>query len=240
MTTHLRQFLFFSGALAQLAFAHADNLNFPPSAELHYSIQARQSGIGVSGDASVDWQVSAQKYSVHAETHAMIIGKILDNRSSGNIDSFGLAPDQFVEKRFRKNESTTTFDRAGKTIRFSESDTRYTIKGGEQDRASAVWQLIALLRASGDTVKPGTEWKFLVAGRHDADPWTFKVLGKENTQTGIGMLATIHILKAPPADSKEQQLDIWLAPALEWYPVRLKFTDADQSYVDQVLDKLKP
>jgi hypothetical protein len=53
-----------------------------------------------------------QKYSVHSETRAMLIGKILDTGSRGSIDSFGLAPDQFNEKRFNKPETITTFDRA--------------------------------------------------------------------------------------------------------------------------------
>jgi len=211
----------------------------PPSAELQYSIKAKQSGLPLSGSASVKWQLAEKKYSIVTETHAMLVGKILDASSNGNIDDYGLAPDKFVEKRFRKPATTTSFERDSKTLRFSASAETYVLKGGEQDRTSASWQLIAIARAAGDAFKAGTEWKMLVAGRRDADPWTFKVVGSENIKTPMGDMVAVHVSKAPPADSKDQQLDLWLAPGLEWYPVRLKFSDADGDYVDQVLESLK-
>lgn len=211
----------------------------PPGAELQYSIKAKQSGLPLSGSATVKWQIVDQKYNIITETHAMLVGKILDASSHGNIDEHGLAPDKFVEKRFRKPATTTSFERDSKTLRFSASTETYVLKGGEQDRTSATWQLIAIARAAGEAFKTGTEWKMLVAGRRDADPWTFKVLGQENIKTPMGEMLAIHVSKAPPADSKDQQLDLWLAPGLEWYPVRLKFSDADGDYVDQVLESVK-
>jgi hypothetical protein len=212
----------------------------PPSAELQYSIRARQSGLPLSGSAFVRWQIgSDQKYSIVTETRAMLVGKILDASSQGNIDEYGLAPEKFIEKRFNKPATTTSFERDGKTLRFSASAETYALKGGEQDRTSASWQLIAIARAAGDNFKPGSEWKMFVAGRRDADPWTFKVIGPTNIKTPMGDLAVIHISKAPPADSKDQQLELWLAPSLEWYPVRLKFSDADGDFVDQVLESIK-
>lgn len=227
--------------------AQADNgksaYNLPPSADLQYTIKAKQSGLPLSGDATVKWHLSGsppeQKYSVVTETRAMLVGKILDASSVGVIDNFGLGPEKFIEKRFRRAETVTSFDRAGRQISFTESAEKYAIKGGEQDRTSAVWQLIALARAAGDQFKVGSEWKFLVAGRRDADPWTFKVIGREQLRTAVGDVAVVHVFRAPPPDSKDQQLDLWLAPALEWYPVRLKFEDADGDYVDQTISNIK-
>ncbi|GGC88454.1 DUF3108 domain-containing protein [Undibacterium terreum] len=235
-----------AGIFLSLA-AHADNIkyayNLPPSADLQYAIKARQSGLSLSGDATVKWLVSGaaneQKYSVVTETRAMLVGKILDASSTGIIDSFGLAPEKFTEKRFRKAETVTSFDRTARQIRFTESTEKYVIKGGEQDRTSAVWQLIALARAAGDRFKAGSEWNFLVAGRRDADPWSFKVNGYENLRTALGNMETVHVVRAPPPDAKDQQLDLWLAPSLDWYPVRVKFEDADGDYVDQMISNIK-
>ncbi|MFZ6656360.1 DUF3108 domain-containing protein [Undibacterium sp. TJN19] len=230
-----------AGSLAATNEAAVKNaFKLPPSAELQYSIKAKQSGLPLSGSAFVKWQVgSDQKYSIVTETRAMLVGKILDASSHGSIDEYGLAPEKFIEKRFNKPATTTSFERDSKTLRFSASAETYTLKGGEQDRTSASWQLIAIARAAGDNFKPGSEWKMFVAGRRDADPWTFKVIGPANIKTPMGDLAVIHITKAPPADSKDQQLELWLAPSLEWYPVRLKFSDADGDFVDQVLESVK-
>ncbi|MBI3285177.1 MAG: DUF3108 domain-containing protein [Burkholderiales bacterium] len=228
-------------ALAYLSgAARSADFNLPPSAELQYSIRARQSSLPLSGSALVKWQLSAdQKYSIVTETRAMLVGKILDASSQGGIDEHGLAPDKFIEKRFGKPATITSFERNSKTIRFTASAVTYPIKGGEQDRSSATWQLIAQIRAATDQLKAGSEWKMFVAGRRDAEPWTFKASARETLRTPLGELATIHIVKAPPPDSQDQQLELWLAPALEWYPVRLRFSDADGDFVDQVLESVK-
>lgn len=230
-----------SSLLANFAIA-ATEINLPPSAELHYNIKAKQKGIVVSGDANVKWQLASindtQTYSVITETRVVLFGKILDASSFGHIDAHGLAPDKFVEKRFGKSASTTRFDRSSKTIQFTESSQTYTIKGGEQDRTSAAWQLVALARASADKFVTGSEWKMFVAGRRDAEDWIFKVAGVVTVATALGEFSAVHFIKAPPPDSKDQQLEIWLAPKLDWYPVRLKFSDADGSNVDQLLDSL--
>lgn len=210
----------------------------PPSADLSYKLDARKKGISLSGDALVSWRASDTKFSVTSTARASILGKILDNRSEGVIDAFGLAPLQFREKRFRKDETTARFDRASKTLSFNDPAERYTLTGGEQDRASIQWQLAAIARAAPDKFVPGSEWKFFVAGRRDAQVWTFKVVKRENVRTGMGVLPAVHLVKAPPADSKEQRLDIWFAPGQEWYPVKLRFSDADGEIVEQTLNQI--
>ena len=212
--------------------------NLPPSADLSYTIKARQHGISLSGDAQVAWQAGDGKYSLHTESRVSLLGKILENRSEGTVDDYGLAPATFYEKRFRKDPSTTRFQRDSKTIVFSEGDDSYPIKGGEQDRSSAQWQLAAQARATPGQFKPGSEWKYFVAGRRDAEVWSFKVAEREKVHTGQGDVEAVHLVKAPPPDKEGQQVDLWLAPSLDWYPVRIRFNDADGDYVDQTLDKI--
>lgn len=214
--------------------------DLPPSADLNYSIRARQSGLSINGDALVKWQTDGREFSVDAVTRAMLFGKILEAKSDGKIDDYGLAPAQFIDQRFRKESTTTTFNRtaSGGTISFSQSDASYPLKGGEQDRTSIVWQLVAVARAAARQFKPGSEWVFFVAGQRDAEAWTFKVIKHEKITTGAGEMDALHIFREPPANAKEQQLDIWLAPSLEWYPIRIRFTDPNNDFVDQTLDKI--
>ncbi|PRC94024.1 DUF3108 domain-containing protein [Solimicrobium silvestre] len=231
---------------AVLAEEHP-SINYPtnlaPSAQLHYHIKAKQSGFSLDGEADVNWQVggsnSTQTYSIKTETRAAILGKILQADSTGLIDSFGLAPDQFEEKRLGKPATQTRFDRKTKTLNFSESSETYPLKGGEQDRTSAVWQLVSIARAAPAQFIPNSQWKLFVAGRRDAEKWTFTVDDNVTISTPFGNVATVHIIKAPPPDSKDQRLDIWLAPSMEWYPVRLKFSDANGDTIDQILDRVK-
>ncbi|MFT5644290.1 MAG: hypothetical protein ACI83P_001844 [Janthinobacterium sp.] len=212
--------------------------DLPPSADLVYSIKASQRGITLSGDAVINWRAGGDAYSIVAETRTPLFGKILDNKSAGAVDGFGLAPAQYYEKRLFKEANTTQFSRATKSISFSEGDKTYPIKGGEQDRASAQWQLIAVARGAPEKFTPGSEWAFFVAGRHDAERWVFKVVKRETLHTSMGDIDTLHLIKAPPPDAKGQQLDIWLAPNLDWYPVRLRFDEGDGDFVEQTLVKI--
>jgi hypothetical protein len=223
-------------ALDHPAIKHPFKL--PPSADLDYTIQASQGGLSVSGNALLSWSASNNRYAIKTETRAMLVGKILQADSTGSIDGYGLAPAQSIEKRFRKTPSTTTFDRASQTIRFTESTASYPLKGGEQDRTSAIWQLVSVARAAPGKIRKGAEWVFFVAGQRDAERWTFKVLQRETIRTALGKIDTLHLSKAPPPDSRGQRLDIWLAPSLEWYPVRLRFSDADGDFIEQSLQTI--
>lgn len=225
-----------AGAADHVAIKRA--VDIPPSADLSYSIKARQKGFSISGDAVVSWRTGAGKYSLRADTRAMFVGNILEDRSEGLIDGFGIAPTQFYEKRLRHDPYTTTFDRAAKAISFTESKEVYPLKGGEQDRSSVSWQLVAVARAAPEKFVPGSEWTFFVAGRRDADPWTFKVIKRESVRTGLGQVDALHLVRLPPPDSKDQTLDIWLSPSHEWYPVRLRFTDSADEFVDQTVEKI--
>jgi hypothetical protein len=234
--------MIFTAASAQSAPSATQKYktNVPPSADLSYAIRARQSGLTLQGDAIVRWAVSNRKFEVTSETRSSLVGKILEVKSEGAIDEYGLAPARFSEKRFRKDRVTTSFDRAARTIRFGGGSPRsYALKGGEQDRNSALWQLISIARAAPAQFKPGSEWSFVVAGHSDAEPWVFKVQKREKIPTPAGEMNAVHVSRAAPPDSKDQALDIWLAPTLEWYPVRLRFTDSNGDFIEQTLEQAR-
>jgi len=227
-----------AGALAQEHLVIKRPFNVPPSADLSYKIDARKKGISLGGDALLNWRATDSTYSATSVARASFLGKILDNRTEGAIDSFGLAPAQFREKRFRKDPTTATFDRAARTITFNDGTLSYPILGGEQDRGSAQWQLTAIARATPEKFVPGSEWKFFVAGRRDAEVWTFRVIARETLNTGMGSMAAIHFLKVPLPDSNAPQIDLWLAPGHEWYPVKLRFSEDDGEFVQQTIEKI--
>lgn len=228
--------------------AHANeaviDLAYPPSVELVYSLKSSQKGIPLRGEAKINWQLNQDSkgnktYRILSETTVPLFGKILVNSSVGSVNQFGLAPQQFLEKRFRKAQAGTNFDQVNKLIQFSSAELSYPIKGGEQDRLSATWQLVALVRAHPETLQVGHEWNMFVAGLKDAEPWTFKLIGFSKILTALGEQEVVHITKAPPPDAKGQQVDIWLASGLAYYPVRISFNDANGDQVDQRIVTLK-
>ena len=213
-------------------------VDIPPSADLAYAIKAAQKGITLTGEALVTWRSGGGKYSVANSSRAQLLGKILENRSEGTVDTYGLAPQQFNEKRFRKEATLATFDRAAKSLSFNSGKKTYPLVGGEQDRASVQWQLAAVARAAPEKLVPGAELRFFVAGRKDAESWVFKVARREKVSTPMGEMDALHLVKAPPSDDKGQKLDIWLAPAREYYPVKLRFEDDEGEYEEQVISSI--
>ena len=224
-------------ATAQDAPASAKRaFELPPSADLHYELQARQRGFSLKGEAIVTWRAGDGKYNIKAESKVPVLGTITDDRSSGAIDAWGLAPAEFVEKRMRKDPTTATFDRDAKSLSFSESKQVYRLKGGEQDRVSITWQLAAVARAAGDKFKAGSKWPFFVAGRRDAESWVFEVVRREKVRTGLGEVDAVLVSRQPVADKKDQSLEIWLAPQHEWYPVKLRYQEGEKEQIEQTLN----
>ncbi len=212
--------------------------SLPPSADLRYSVTAKQSGFPLDGDANVKWMVADGKFTLETEMHAAIVGKIIDATTDGIIDQYGLAPLVFTEKRMRKRSSTVTFDRDRNVISFSNAPVTYPITGGEQDRNSAIWQLISVARATPAMFKPGAELKFFVAGHDDAEPWLFKVVQRQKIKTGLGNLNTVQLQQTSPQGNQHKKIEIWLAPSLEWYPVQLRYTEKDGDEIEQTLTSI--
>jgi hypothetical protein len=238
---------FFKHAMCALlagAVLHAQAAPTPfkaaPSAQLQYGVKSRQHGFELSGVSSVGWQAQDGKYRITSETVASLLGKIVESSSEGTLDEQGLAPAQAAEKRLRKDRAVTTFRRDSKTIVFANADDEPApLKGGEQDRLSVLWQLVGQARANPDRFTKDAAFEIVVAGPHHADRWQFRVLGRETVNTPLGPQPAIHLNRTPAARG-DQALDIWLAPNLEWYPLRLRYTETDGDYIEQTLDKITP
>jgi len=213
--------------------------NLPPSAELNYTVKAQLGGIALDGSSLLKFQATDGKYQTSVETRAMLLGKISTSSSEGAIDAYGLAPDTATEKRFRKSPTTVLFNREAGTITFSPAAESYSLKGGEQDRVSVTWQLVGNARAAAKKFVSGSTWQYFVAGRVDADTWNFKVGKAEKIVTTLGTVDAIKVERLLPPGSREQQLDIWLAPSLEWYPVRLRFSEPNGDLIEQTLQQIE-
>ena len=210
----------------------------PPSVELKYSVEALKKGQTFHGSGKITWQTDGRNYTINGEAGALFISA-LDFKSEGEINDFGVAPALYTEKKFRKPATNTRFQREPSTITFSASANSYPRTGGEQDRASIVWQLASIARGDAGKIVSGGVIDLFVAGDRDAETWRFQVVGQEQITVGAGTLATWHLARKPQHGSYEKTLDIWFAPQQQWYPVKLRFTENDGDYLDMSLSKFK-
>ena len=230
-----------AAAPAESAAGPVYKIDPPPSAELRYDVQALRDGRQWYGSGMFTWEASGNRYSITGEASVTILFKItvLNFRSEGAINGYGVAPVLYSEKPWRKAMTNTHFQHDKQKISFSASQASYPYKGGEQDRASIMWQMAAIGRGDPSRFASGAAFDLMVAGARDAETWRIDVLGLEEIDTGYGNMAAWHVLRAPRPGSYDQRIDFWLAPQHEWYPVKLRYTYANGDHLEMSLTSLK-
>lgn len=214
-----------------------ERVSFPPSAELSYDALATQGSRRLSGSGNILWQQNGPTYLIKGEASALLLN-LLSYQSSGQVGGTGLMPEQYQEKRLGKSATTTHFVRERKTISFSASTQLYEIRGGEQDRGSVIWQLAGLARGDPDKLAPGLGFEAVVAGSRAADRWNVIVIGKETITLGEGSVSSWHLSLAPAANNFDYQIDLWLSPDRDWYPVKINYSNRSGASLSLLLSRL--
>lgn len=224
---------------AEATAVPAPSIDPPPSALLKYQVQSSKDGHAIYGSGKIAWNARGGAYAINGEASVLFL-TVLEFHSEGEFDSFGVAPLLYTEKRMRKPATNTHFRSEPKVVSFSASTTTYPRQGGEQDRASIVWQLAALGRGSGRLFAPGAQLDVVVAGVRDAETWDIRVIGLESIKIPAGEMQAWHLARQPRAASFDQKIDIWLAPQQQWYPVRIRYTDKNGDYLDMAASAIEP
>ena len=198
--------------------------SLPPSANLSYDAVAIKGNSKVEGRGQVKWVQDGHQYSISGEASVLFLS-VLSYRSEGHLTDVGILPEMYVEKRLGKSSTNTHFHRERQTISFSASTNSYPVKGGEQDRGSVFWQLAGLARGNPDKLQAGLSFELIIAGSRTADPWQVTVLGREPVTMAQGSIEAWHLRMVRQDGGADYQLEVWLAPAQEWYPVKILYVD---------------
>ncbi len=210
----------------------------PPPAQLFYKAQADVRGLVLEGESEINWRWDAKRYRLSLETRAALTGVLLSERSEGSFDRDGLAPDTYTARRFMKEKSVARFDRGAGEIDFAGQGPAYRLQGGEQDRVSVLWQLLSMIRARPADFRQGTRKTFYVAGQRNGHPWTFEVRDTPKLRSVFGEIETLHLAYVPDEPTMKTQVEIWLAPSQDWFPVRIRFSEPNGDFIDQTLERL--
>ena len=215
-----------------------EQVSFPPSAELRYNALAAQGARSLSGSGNIVWQHDGQSYTLKGEASALLLS-LLSYQSSGQLSRAGILPDLYYEKRIGKSATQTHFVRERKTISFSASTATYEIQGGEQDRGSVIWQLVGIARGDPTKLEPGLMFETVIAGSKAADRWRVQVSSKESLTLTDGTIAAWHFSLTPAVSSFDYQIDLWLSPEKEWYPVKIMYANRAGANLTMTLEKIQ-
>ncbi|SDQ24394.1 Protein of unknown function [Paraburkholderia fungorum] len=202
----------------------------PPSAEMQYD--TFYNGVR-NAPGTIHWTSNAKGYEMIVSVPLPFVGPFVYS-SRGRIDAFGLAPDQYSEKRGRRAEDIAIFNRTDKKIGFTRTPDTLPLTDGAQDRFSMVMQLASLVRGDPSAYKPGVTRQFFVVDNNSGENWPVETIGDETIRTDQGYLETRHFKRLPRHDGDLRRIDVWLAPSLGWLPARIVQTEPNGTQFELV------
>jgi len=222
-------------------------VELPPSATFDMDVaRVDADGTKWTGSAVMTWHTDGSRYRASVEAGVSLLVtrlNLLVLRSEGAIDDHGIAPERVTEKRARRSETATHFNRNGggnaagaNTISFSASDRSYPLLAGAQDKATVPFQLAGIGRA--DVNQFGGDIDIQVGEDKEAALFRFQLVGEDELNTKIGKLVTWHLTRPPKPGTYSSRLDIWLAPGMQWYPVQIRNTEASGALTTQTVSRI--
>jgi hypothetical protein len=216
-------------------------VNLPPSATFEMTLdRVDADGTKWTGGATMTWHTDGSHYRASVEAGiSMLVTRLnlLVLRSEGEIDDYGIAPATYTEKRARRAETATHFNRDAGSISFSASERSYPLLVGAQDKATVPFQLGGIGRA--DLNQFGGDIDIQVGEDKEATIFRFQLVGEEEIDTRLGKVVTWHLSRPPKPGTYSSRLDIWLAPGLNWYPIQIRNTEASGALTTQTVANIK-
>jgi hypothetical protein len=192
--------------------------SLPAQVRLVYDVLAGEDGFKL-GQAVYTWRADGRRYHLESVAEAQgaatlfLSGRVVQT-SEGRIGTQGLAPEQFAHTRKEKPKGSARFDWANHQLVMSRGTE--PLARGTQDLLSFPFHL-ALTVAEG-----GGGWQMPVTNGRKLKTYQFQVLGRERLPMGRAWVDVVHVRGSRGGD---ESLDVWLAPARDWLPLRIRTED---------------
>ncbi|MBV7457179.1 DUF3108 domain-containing protein [Acidovorax sp. sif1233] len=216
---------------ARSAGAPPPPVRIPAPTRLAFDVSGQAKKFAYNARAELLWQHDGSRYEARQEVSAFLVGSRIQ-RSVGAITAQGLLPEKFSDKS--RSEQAAHFDHAKGRVTFSANTPEAAVGPGAQDRLSLFIQLGAMLAADPGRFVPGTQVTITTVSARTADRWTFTVEGPETLDLPAGPTPALKLLRLPRKDY-DQKAELWVAPALNYLPVRIKLTQANGDFADLLL-----
>ena len=226
-----------SAAVESLAPTPAYNYLFPPSVRLKYDVSGIVKGFKYYVWGDLSWLHDGSAYTARLEISHFLLGAKVQT-SKGAITAQGLAPLRFGEKV--RSEVAAHFEREKGKVSFSANTPDVPLLPLAQDQVSVFVQLAAMFAADGTAFLPGSKLVFQTVGARGAEDWEFVVAPPERLQLKGKEWFTYKLVREHRADY-DTRAELWLAPALEGMPLRIRLTQSSGDEIDMVwTNSLKP
>ncbi len=229
-------------AAAPPAEASAAGFEWPPSTRLSYTLTGHYRG-PVEGQASVEWLKSGSRYQVHVEVS---VGPSFAPLMSRRISSEGeVTPEGLAPRLYDEVTRIALRDPVRRTIRLDAQT--ILLPGGQvlprpdgvQDSASQFVQMTWLFTTKPQWLEPGRTVEFPLALPRRVQTWAYDVIGRERLATPAGEVDAVHVRPRREAGrGGDLVAEMWVAPTLQYLPVRILIRQDAENFVDLTIDRL--
>ena len=209
--------------------AKATPVRVPGPIHLRYKVNASVRGFSLHADGELQWQHDGADYDAKLEIRGSFFPTRTE-RSVGRITAQGVAPTRFSDRS--RSEEAAHFQREKGLITFSSNRPDVPMQPGAQDRLSVMLQLGALIAGDPARYPAGTSITMQTASTRDAEPWVFTVEGEEELALPGGVIKGIKLNRNPRREF-DQKVELWIAPQMDYVPVRVRLTNPNGDSVDQ-------
>lgn len=215
---------------------------WPLSTQLRYRLSGNYRG-EVTGEAEVQWLRQGARYQVHLE---VLVGArfapLIQRRmsSDGLLGAAGISPHRYEEDTRmlmrERRRVALRFDRQARQLYLADGSPQ-PLPEGVQDAASQFVQLTWLFLTGREQLAPGRVVSMPLALPRRLYAWRYEVMGEELLDTPMGPVPAWHLRPLLDRELRAQDLkaEVWLAPSLQYLPLRLRIAQDEQTYLDLML-----
>ncbi len=217
-------------------------LEWPPSTRLSYRLSGNYRG-PVEGQAQVEWLREGLRYQVFMDLSIGPSFAPLASRrvsSEGRIGPDGLHPLRYEEvtKALLAAPRRKAVELGDETVRLDNGNVEPR-PAGVQDSASQFVQLTWLFTTRPALLTPGSQVLMPLALPGRVEPWTYDVLATETLSTPAGPVEAVHVKpRREPKPGRDLTAEVWVAPSLQYLPVRILIRQDAETFLDLLIDRL--
>lgn len=222
---------------APAATASAQPFEWPPSTQLSYTLSGYYRGPIEGGRAQVEWLRSGSRYQVRLEAS---VGPLFSRRivSEGELTERGLVPRRFDGEQKVMLRAPRRWSQQFGPERITLADGREVeALPGAQDEASQFVQLTWLFTTQPALLQVGKSIEVPLAINRRFDRWIYDIKAEQTLTLSFGSVQTYHVRPRREAKGGDMTAEIWIAPSLQYLPVRILIRQDESTFIDLTLDK---
>ena len=174
------------------------------------------------GRTQQSWEITGDGYRLASVSEttglaALFSRQRLAYESNGRLTVNGLKPERFTTERVRGSKiekAAADFDWSAQTAAVGDPQRSVALPADAQDIVSFMYQLGLAPLTPGRIALPITNgWKL--------ERYELEIGTEEQLETPFGVLRAVPVKQVRRPD--QESIELWLAPAYRWLPVRIRF-----------------